>query len=303
MVVRVMDFREISYVMTIAKHQNITRAAEALHISQPGLSKFLSGLENELGLKLFDHADKKYILTYAGERYIEYARQILGLKSNLDAELSDIIKRDIGVLNIGLPNMRCAFMLPKTLPAFSRKYPNVKVNVFEGTSDAIDAKLLEGDIDLAFYSKPHESNPHITYETLAHEELLICTCRNHMAGKFAVNGGLDLSAIRNERLILLSPEQRTGQISRYYLKQAGIDLTNSITTNNMPAVISLTEQGWGVSFIFESHLRWHSPKPEIDTYSFGENGVHSDFVAAMRKGSYIPGHVRYFIDEARKLYA
>ena len=170
-------------------------------------------------------------------------------------------------------------------------------------STAIDAKLLEGDIDLAFYSKPHESNPHITYETLAHEELLICTCRNHMAGKFAVNGGLDLSAIRNERLILLSPEQRTGQISRYYLKQAGIDLTNSITTNNMPAVISLTEQGWGVSFIFESHLRWHSPKPEIDTYSFGENGVHSDFVAAMRKGSYLPAYARYFIAEAGKLYA
>lgn len=297
-----MDFRELSYISAIAKHQNITRAAEALYISQPNLSKFLSALEDELGLKLFDRADKKYVPTYAGRRYLEYAHQILDLKSSLDAELSDIIKRNVGVLNIGLPNMRCAFMLPKTLPAFNRKYPNVKVNIFEGTSAAIDVKLVDGDIDLAFYSKPHKLNPHLEYETLAPEELLICTCRNHKAKASSVDGRLDLSAIRDERLILLSPEQRTGQISRYYLKQAGIDFTNSITTNNMPAVISLTEQGWGVSFIFESHLRWHSPKPEIDTYSFGE-GVYSDFVAAMRKGSYLPAYARYFIAEAGKLYA
>lgn len=297
-----MEFRGLQYAEAIAKHQNFTRAAEELHITQSALNQYIGGLEDELGLKLFDRAGKKYIPTYAGRRYLEYARQILELKSSLDAELSDIIKRNVGVLNIGLPNMRCAFMLPKTLPVFSRKYPNVKVNIFEGTSAAIDVKLLEGDIDLAFYSKPHKPNEHITYKTLAHEELRICTCRNHMAGKVAVDGKLDLSAIRDERLILLSPEQRTGQISRHYLKQAGIDLANSITTNNMPAVISLTEQGWGVSFIFESHLRWHSPKPEINTYSLGE-GVYSDFVAAMRKGSYLPAYARYFIAEAGKLYA
>ena len=93
------------------------------------------------------------------------------MKSGLDAELCDIIKRDVGVLNIGLPNMRCVFMLPKTLPVFSRKYPNVKVNIFEGTSAMIDSKLIEGGIDLVFYSKPHKINQHLAYETLAPEEL------------------------------------------------------------------------------------------------------------------------------------
>ena len=297
-----MDFKALQYTMAIAKHHSFTLASEELHITQSALSQYMINLEGELGLKLFERSDKKYIPTYAGRRYLEYAHQILELKSSLDAELSDIIKRNVGVLNIGLPNMRCAFMLPKTLPAFNRKYPNVKVNIFEGTSAAIDVKLVDGDIDLAFYSKPHKLNPHLEYETLAPEELLICTCRNHKAKNLSVDGRLDLSAIRDERLILLSPEQRTGQISRHYLKQAGIDFANSITTNNMPAVISLTEQGWGVSFIFESHLRWHSPKPEIDTYSFGER-VYSDFVAATRKGSYLPAYARYFIAEAGKLYA
>ena len=297
-----MDFKALQYTMAIARHHSFTLASEELHITQSALSQYMINLEGELGLKLFERSDKKYIPTYAGRRYLEYAHQILELKSSLDAELSDIIKRDVGVLNIGMPNMRCAFMLPKTLPVFSRKYPNVKVNIFEGTSAVIDAKLIDGEIDLAFYSKPHKLNPHLEYETLAPEELLICTCRNHAVKDSSADGRIDISAIRDERLILLSPEQRTGQISRYYLKQAGIDLANSITTNNMPAVISLTEQGWGVSFIFESHLRWHSPKPEIDTYSLGE-GVYSDFVASKRKGCYLPAYARYFVDEARKLYA
>lgn len=297
-----MDFRDLSYITAIAKHQNITKAAEALYISQPALSKFLAGLEADLGLKLFDRADKKYVPTYAGQRYLEYARIILDTKFSLEAELDDIIKRDIGVLSIGLPNMRCAYVLPKTLPEFNAKFPNVKVNIFEGTSAVIDKHLLEGELDIAFYSKPHELNIHLDYETLAHEELKVCTCRNHPVVSSAKNGHIELCALKNERLILLSPEQRTGQISRYWLKKAGIDIANSITTNNMPAVISLTEKGWGVSFIFESHLKWHSPVPEIDTYSFGENKVMSDFVAAYRKGSYLSSYAREFISIAGKLY-
>ena len=298
-----MDLHELQYITALAKYQHMTKAAESLHVGQPALSKLLSSLESELGLVLFTRADKKYIPTYAGERYLEYARTILDTKASLDSELADIIKRDVGVLNIGLPNMRCAYVLPKTLPEFNAKYPNVKVNIFEGTSAAIDKRLLEGETDLAFYSKPHAVNPHIEYETLAHEELRVCTCRAHPVGASAVNGHIELSALRDERLILLSPEQRTGQISRYWLARAGIPLTNSITTNNMPAVMSLTEQGWGVSFIFESHLRWHSHVPEIDTYSFGDGKVMSDFVAAYRKGSYLSSYAREFIRIAGKLYA
>ena len=71
-----MDFRELSYVLAIAKHRNITRAAESLYVGQPTLSKFLSALESELGLKLFRRLGNKYVLTYAGERYVETASKI-----------------------------------------------------------------------------------------------------------------------------------------------------------------------------------------------------------------------------------
>lgn len=303
-----MDFREINYVMAIAKYQNITKAAEALYISQPSLSKFLMTLENNLGLKLFRRVGHKYMLTYPGERYVDYAKKILDTKNDLDSELADIIKSDTGILNIAMPNMRCTYMLPKTLPVFAQSYPNVKVNIFEGTSAMIDKKLIDGEIELAFYSKPHEINSVIEYEKLAAEELLICARKNHPIGKFAVNNPasrykkLEIGILKNERLILLSPEQRTGQISRYYLKQSGVKFDNVITTSNMPAIIDLTENGYGISFIFDSHLRYRTPEPVIDAFSFGEPRVTSDFVAAYRKGSYLPAYAREFITTARNLY-
>ena len=114
------------------------------------------------------------MLTYAGERYVDKAAQILRMKSDLDAELADIVKRDEGVLNVAFANMRCSYMLPCTLPAFQRLHPNVKVNIYEGNSDENDRRLLEGQVELAFYSKPSETNPLIEYETLSVEDLLIC---------------------------------------------------------------------------------------------------------------------------------
>lgn len=61
-----MDFKDMSYVLAIAKHQNITKAAEALYITQPTLTKFLQNLERDLGQKLFKRLGNRYVLTYAG---------------------------------------------------------------------------------------------------------------------------------------------------------------------------------------------------------------------------------------------
>ena len=111
-----MDFRELSYVLAIAKYQNITKAAESLYISQPTLSEFLIALEENLGLKLFKRLGNKYVLTYAGERYVEHARQIQRVKTDLDMEMADILKRDAGVLNVAFAHMRCTYVLPGSLP-------------------------------------------------------------------------------------------------------------------------------------------------------------------------------------------
>lgn len=302
-----MDFRELSYVLAIAEHQNITKAADALYVSQPTLSKFLISLENDLGLKLFRRLGNKYVLTYAGERYVDYATQIRRLKTDLDVELADILKNDVGVLNLAFARMRCTYMLPGTLPEFRRLHPNVKVNLFEGNSDENDRRLLDGIVDVAFYSRPSTENSHLCYEALDEEELLICTCKDHPVKRFSQPnpGGwpiLDPACLQDETVILMQPEQRTRQLTDSLFQERKLVFEHTVLTSNLPAIMGLVSRGYGFSFLFEPHLRHRAERFEIDCYSIGKGRVISEFVAAYRKGSYLSSYARDYIKLVRDLH-
>ena len=297
-----MDFRTLRYVVAIAEHQNITKAAESLYVGQPTLSKFLISLEEELGLKLFRRLGHRYMLTYAGERYVERAREILRLKEDLDTEMADILKRDVGVLRVAFAPVRGSYLLPLVLPAFQRRHPNVKITVLEGSSSENDRRLLDGQIDLAFYSRPAEHNPLIDCCSLAQEELLLCAAANSVLGKQArpdPAGGpahVDLSLLKNEQVLLLRPEQRTRQITDGVLNENRVSLGDTLCTANMRAIMGLVAEGYGVAFLFESHLQHRVDPRPIDCFRFGEKPVLCDFVAAFRKGSYLPQYALDFID-------
>jgi DNA-binding transcriptional LysR family regulator len=302
-----MDFRELTYVEAIARHQNITKAAEALYVSQPTLSKFLISLESDLGVKLFRRLGHKYLPTYAGERYLDYAGQILRLKNDLDVELADMIKRDVGVLNLAFARMRCTYMLPGTLPDFRARHPNVRVNIFEGSSDENDRRLLAGEVELAFYSRPAVENPQIDYEVLDREELLICTCKDHPLKRFAKPNPqgypiLEPQLLEKEQVILLQPEQRTRQLTDALFQERHLRFENVMSTSNLPAAMGLVSRAYGVSFLFEPHIRHRDERLSIDCYSIGGGRVLSDFVAASRKGSYISAYAREYIELVRELH-
>lgn len=303
-----MDFRELNYVIAIAQYQNITKAAEVLFVGQPTLSKFLKALENDLGVKLFQKQGRKYVLTYAGERYVEKAEQILRLKRDLDSELSDIIQHNIGVLKVGFPTMRCSYMLPHLLPAFQRVYPNIKVLISEGHSEELDSKILKGDVEIAFYSQPGVPYPSLEYEVLGEEELLLCTHKNHPIEKLAAPNPsspypkLEISDIKDEKIIMMLPSQRTGQIIASHFHEQGINFEDVIYTSNMSAIIGLVAAGYGIAFLFEPHLKYQAVAHEIDCYSFGPQRMVSNFVAAYRRNSYLSIYARDFIELVRRLY-
>lgn len=230
------------------------------------------------------------------------------LKSNLDIQLADILKRDVGVLNVAFPRMRCIYMLPATLPLFQQEHPNIKVNVFEGSSDENDKRLLDGKAEIAFYSKPDTLNPQIDYETLNKEELLICLCKNHPLGRYAQPNPssryprLDPMLLQNELILQLMPEQRTRQLTDRYFASIGLKFKNVMTTSSLPAIMELVSVGYGAAFIFETHLMHHTFSKPIDCYSFGEPKTVSDFVVAHRHGGYLPSYAHDFIRIARDLF-
>ena len=83
-----MELKEARYILAIAKHQSIGKAAESLYISQPSLSKYLKNLEERLGAPLFDRRENHYYPTYMGERYLYYAERIAAFGDHYDGYYS-----------------------------------------------------------------------------------------------------------------------------------------------------------------------------------------------------------------------
>ena len=105
-----MDLREQEYVTVLAKHGNITKAAEELYVSQPTLSIFLKRLEERMGIKLFQYIGKKMVLTQAGELYVKRAKELLIIQNQFLGELSDLVAGYTGRIRIGTHIRRTSFL-------------------------------------------------------------------------------------------------------------------------------------------------------------------------------------------------
>lgn len=299
-----MDFKDFQYILAIGKYGNITKAAEALYLTQPSLSRFLQNMEGELGQPLFKRMGNRYIPTYIGERYMERAREILHIKKELDQEVSDIVKNDVGLLKIGFPAMRGTYMLPCTLPIFRSLYPRVKIQIREAKSDQLNDLILEGDIDLAFYNYV-EKSPNIAYDIISHEELLLVISKKNplcQKGKVIANAKyphMDLKFLKDQNMIMQIPGQRTRQLVDRILHEEHIEPNIVLETSNIQAEADLVCHNYGIAFITETHLKHMNLNDQLQCFSIGHPKTTVDFVAAYRQKSYLPYHAQEYIKIVR----
>ena len=295
-----MNLKELDYMLAIAKYQNITKAAESLYITQPALTRFLQNMEKEFKQKFFKRLGNKFVLTYAGERYIEKAKEILTLKKELYQEMSDISEHNHGVLKVSFPVMRGTYMLPCTLPIFGKQYPNVQLAIHEANSGDLESMILSGDTDLAFFNLPIES-PDIAYEVISQEEIVLATEKNHHFMHKAVHKAdckypwLDLNYLKSEPLVLQTTNQRTRQIVDKMFDEHNIKPNIKLTTRNIRASAELTAAGYASCFVCETHLKHIGLQDKLAYFSIGRPKTSVEFVVAYRRGTYIPNYALDYI--------
>lgn len=299
-----MDFKDLNYIIAIEKYQNITKAADSLYITQPTLTKFLQQQERILGQKLFKKLGNRFVPTYAGERYVARAKDMLKIKKELDQEMGDIARNQEGALKIAFPSMRGTYMLPCTLPIFHSLYPNVKLDILEAQSSRLESMIIDGDTDLAFFNLPVKS-PDIDWEIISHEEVLLVLCAAHPLARDGVfrpgckYPWMDIARLKNEGFILQLPGQRTRQTVDILLKGCGFTPYIKLQTGNIHASVELVSKGYGACFVTETHLKHIGLESRLAYFSVGHPCTTVNFVAAFRRGSYIPYHAQEYIKIVR----
>ena len=175
-----MELRQFTYVNQVAECGNFTKAAAKLFISQPALSNYISKVEGDLGVKLFDRSATPLKLTYAGEQYLKRAKVILGQMENMNRELRDITHNMAGRLRIGFPSERIVYMLPLILKPLKDRYPGIDVEVSTGPGNHLITDLKAGNVDFVFL--PHW-NPlkDIVQVQIVEEELILVAAKGYLS--------------------------------------------------------------------------------------------------------------------------
>lgn len=196
-----MNIKHAQYMLTVLKEGSITAAARKLYVSQPSLSQTIRLVETSLGTPVFNRNTDPISLTYAGEKYIKAARQILTINDNLLKEISEITHEDQGTIRLGIPVQRAMEVLPYILPRFKEQYPRVEIRVTEDGSATVETMAREGSVDLAClttYPK-YEELEYILVET---EELILLTSQNSsLARRIPAGTPIDITEARNEIFI------------------------------------------------------------------------------------------------------
>ncbi|MCI9625785.1 MAG: LysR family transcriptional regulator [Clostridia bacterium] len=149
-----MEFRVMKYFLTVAREENITRAAQYLHITQPTLSRQLMQLEEELGVKLFIRSNHSITLTNEGMLLKRRAEEMLELYGKTKEELSGSRQNLSGEIAIGFGETQNIIELSKIMVAFREKYPDVTFDFHTGIASDIKERIENGLIDIGLLIEP-----------------------------------------------------------------------------------------------------------------------------------------------------
>ncbi len=152
-----LHLQQLAYLREVARQGSLTRAAEALHVSQPALSQALAELERRLGLALFEKAGRGRRPTAAGRELIAFAEEALALAEALEQRLDAYRGGEAGPLSVGMIDAASLYVLPDVVRRFRGEHPGVELKLTVATSEELLARLRAFALDLAFVVGPAEA--------------------------------------------------------------------------------------------------------------------------------------------------
>lgn len=149
-----MENRILKYFLVVAREQNITKASEILHISQPALSRQLMQLEEELGAKLLIRGKRNITLTDEGMYLRQKAQEIIDLTEKTEQEFANGITSVSGVISIGMGETQASSYIADVIREFGQEYPNVRFEIISNNADFTREQLEKGLIDVGILLEP-----------------------------------------------------------------------------------------------------------------------------------------------------
>ena len=177
-----MDLKQLEYYVAVVEKGSFSRAAVALHLAQPSVSRQIALLEQELGQRLLERTGRGVTATEAGLALLGHARVMIDSAVQAKFQIKEMSTEPTGKIILGLPHRVAATLCVPLIDAFRKQFPRAMISVVEGLSLSVREGLISGRIDMGLLFDPAPT-PLLAYEPLMREQLLLVTPQSFMLKK------------------------------------------------------------------------------------------------------------------------
>jgi LysR family cys regulon transcriptional activator len=289
-----MKLQQLRYICEVARHNlNLSNAAEALFTSQPGISKQVRALEDELGVDVFVRHGKRVVaVTEPGKAILEIAQRVLKDVENLRQVSEEFTEEDNGRLTIATTHTQARYALPKVIHQFTKRYPGVRLSLRQGSPTQISELVTSGEADIA-----------IATEAIEHyEDLVMLPCYEWNRCVLVQPGHpllklkkLTLSAIADFPIITYDFAFTGRSKINQAFTDKGLSANVVLTAIDADVIKTYVELGMGVGIV-----AMMAYDPKRDTHVRAIDASHlfepSTTRIGIRKNSYLRGYTYDFIE-------
>lgn len=296
-----MELRVLRYFLAVVREENILRASELLHITQPSLSRQLAALEDELGAKLFERGNRRITLTEEGILLRRRAEELVSLADKTEQEFLELAGDEVGgVISIGCGELQAVNELAKVIKDFTAQYPNVKFNLYSGNADNTKEQLDRGLLDFGILLEPVSIDKYEFLRMPVKEHWIVVMAKD---SPLAEKENITPKDLSDKPLILPSRDKVKSELANWF--GSSYNEKNVFSSSNLSNNAALlTEQGLGYLIAVEGSVGLYGKDrvcvkrlyPDLISYSVVAWKKHQPMGRTAAK---FLNHLRMFIEHTR----
>lgn len=289
-----MDINQLEVFLAVAQERSFSRAAEALHRTQPAVSQAIRRLEAELGESLFDRSSKDGTLTTAGRVLFDFAQQMMNLRQHAHSAIRELRDLHRGKLSLGANEYTVMSLLP-LIPIFRARHPHIKIEVKRSLASRIPREILGRDVEIGVVSfKP--SDPAIRSMSVAIDELALVVAPNHPLAAKKIVSVRELGAEAFIAHNVPSP-YRERVIKTFEKHRTPLNISMEMPT--LEAIKRLVENGMGVALIPRLTAQAEIARKQLVALTVREMRLERRLHLIFRKGATLSHAAKAFLRVAR----
>lgn len=287
-----METHRLEYLQKVAQYGSISKAADELFITSSALSKYIKKIEAEYHVVLFDRIGKRFALTYAGERYLQWLSEIDKLRSQMDTEMQDIALAHAGRLQIGIQFDGSNEMIDYVLPVFFKQFPHVMIEFYEDTSENLLHMLEHNKLDFALIPNMGLSPSIASIPLLKNQLVLVAPKKHTVEGHTVTKAGFrypwfDIRKLKDEPFIAPFPEQSTFHPFHTIMQDYEMTLNIIMYTQTIGRMLRCVQNGIGLTLSTDTIITTSPYFTDLRLYSIGTHPYEHDQIIAYHKNHYL----------------